>query len=241
MVPAICALTVVQLRVAANLSNILMMYSKLPLRNRRQFFYIKMTTQYTEHINFIQNLNMKFQLVKSILAIMLITLLIACRKNEVPPVKPGTDDSTKITSDYREKYTGKFVVDIHRFGSINYQVGLNDTVRNVTVVFKYNIYDSAKYVSGFKTFPDGSWLPTYITFPVLKMIPPDNVGLKEEYILGMPVDTSGALIYQQYVRMGVETIFNTGGFISTDSIYFIHSTTDPHTSNVLRISGRRLR
>ena len=150
---------------------------------------------------------------------------------------PSTGTNAVITKDFREAYTGDFIVTaIQEYNSL-YGGRQTDTFTEVRVNFSYDISDTVEYYTQANINS---------RLPVLKMTIIDNAFQDSSKYLsnhdwGMQDSTDGKLIYSYENRIGIASIANDGGYVGTDSINFSYHYTDPRSSYRYVIWGKRLK
>lgn len=157
----------------------------------------------------------------------------ACSTNNTPvpaiPYQP--------TTDFREVYTGDFLVDIAYHSGLNYYNNY-DTARNVKVRFSYNINDTLKY------YRRGEIISS---IPAINMLSLDSMySHPQNYFInsiwGMRDTSLGKLVYSETNAGGnAWRVVNTGGFYGTDSIDFQYDYSEPKISRSYFIRGKRIK
>ncbi len=159
-------------------------------------------------------------------------IITACSRNSHTPAIPS-----QPTTDFRDAYTGDFLVDIAIHSGLNFYNNY-DTARNVRVRFSYTIADTVKY---------------YIRGEVISSMPAINmVSLDSMYshpqnsfinsVWGMRDTSLSKLVYSETNAGGnAWRVMNTGGFYGTDSIDFLYEYAEPKISRRYFIRGKRIK
>ncbi|MCB9045263.1 MAG: hypothetical protein H6550_03885 [Chitinophagales bacterium] len=176
---------------------------------------------------------------KVLASLILILILLSCgKKEEAPTPEPQKQDETPKT-DFRESYTGDFVVDIITYGSYNTAQLHLDTFRDVKIHFSYAIDDTVYcYYPGFTT----SQLPA-MKMTIIDTTLIDKSKQMDNHLWGMEDSTQYKLNYSQCgpFTSAANYVINSGGFINTDSINFSYHFTDPHISRAYSMQGKRVK
>jgi len=165
-----------------------------------------------------------------------VLVLSACSRNNNTPV-PAQPVPNQPTTDFREAYTGDFLVDIAYHTGYLYN-NYYDTARNVRVRFSYAIADTMKYYIRGEVI---SSMPA-INMVLLDSIYTDSMNFFNDYKWGIPNSTPGKLVYSETNAGGnAWRVMNTGGFYGTDSINFQYDYSEPKISSSYFIRGKRIK
>lgn len=158
----------------------------------------------------------------------------ACSTNNTPvPVTPN-----QPTTDFREAYTGDFLVDIAVHKGLMLAYNYYDTARNVRVRFSYAMADTVKYHIRGEVI---SSMPA-LNMTIIDSIYTDSLQLFEDHKWGTTDSIVGRLVYSETNAGGnAWRVTNTGGFYGTDSINFLHEYNEPKISRRYFIRGKRIK
>lgn len=165
-----------------------------------------------------------------------VLVLSACSRNNNTPV-PAQPVPNQPTTDFREAYTGDFLVDIAIHSGLNLY-NYYDTARNVRVRFSYTIADTVKYYIRAEVIS---------SMPAISMVPLDSMYSNPQNsfinsLWGMRDTLPGKLVYSESNAGGnAWRVMNTGGFYGIDSINFLHEYYEPKISRSYSIRGKRIK
>ena len=167
----------------------------------------------------------------NIFLLLLLIALGACKKTS-NQVVDNTIPVTLPTKDFREDYTGYFLVNIGKHSSYHYNIYSHDTVYGVKVKMTYNIKDSSSYKSQGKIIA---------TLPALTMMGIVNDQFNDTLGRWGIVDSVKGKLIADMGSDGYDTRSNEGGFITKDSINFTYRYVTPHVSNLYVVWGSRIK
>jgi|GEM_PF-4044287 len=166
---------------------------------------------------------------------MLLIVFISCKHKTNTVVSP--EDTPTVTKDFRESYTGDFVVDIRSYSSSKGIPLHSNSAKQIRVNFSYSIDDTAYYYAHEELV---SKLPA-LNMTIIdtdKISQPTRI---KDHQWGMSDSLPSKLYYTNSDIGGVGFFKNTGGFIGIDSINFSYEFTEPKFFEYYTLSGKRIK